>query len=564
MVREIVNRPTFAALMRGEGIRLLSVPFPRWIAVAQLVLAAVAAAVIASIIPITPSNPEATLEIIARLFELVAWIAILCTTLACGNAIGGEITSGAIRAAILAAPRRGRLLCAKSVVLFLTALLSAAATTTGSLAIALPVLAAREAPITWSFAIPIAIAAVGLCTSIATIGLIAFATTIVFRSAAGAVLVVLAVVFIAPSVTAMLANELDAPWLSGALPSVAAHALIMPALVDGPWRALDGTMPSSVPWHGAVVLTAWLALSLLGAGRALAGPIDIARSSPPRSLARGTGDGRAPVGTEWIKLRTLPSTRWIAAGTIAVLVGYGAFRAIAVDLEEVASDLELASRIEYVYAITAGIGLAQLVLGGLAATSVTAEHRFGTIRTTLAATPRRTIVSLRKVAAVAGATAVIALAGLALSWGVVSIIRAIRGTALGITWPLGLASVACGTAYLVLVALLALGIGGLVRHAAGAVTALVALLVVLPSLFNVVLAFARGTPAVWIGNLGAFLPWAGERAYMDVLLGLEGRVFGFAQDGALSLPPAIGGLVLLAWVALALAAWIATFERRAV
>jgi ABC-2 type transport system permease protein len=166
---------------------------------------------------------------------------------------------------------------------------------------------------------------------------------------------------------------------------------------------------------------------------------------------------------EWIKLRSLRSTWWTLAVTIAAAAAIAV--AVGANTEDAAADLTNNA--------LAGISVGLLLTGILGVLTATSEHSSGTIRSTLAAIPNRPLVLAAK-AAVLGAVAL--AAGEAASFvaflaGRAALPAGMAGPALG--QPGVLRAVALGGAGYCLIGLLGLGLGAVVRHTPVAVGLLV-------------------------------------------------------------------------------------------
>lgn len=191
------------------------------------------------------------------------------------------------------------------------------------------------------------------------------------------------------------------------------------------------------------------------------------------------------VHAEWTKLRTLPSTVWLLPALAGLIAAVGAAVTGTVDTSHCPAPAACMEDTPKLALSGVQVGqVAAIVLGVLA---VGGEYATGTIAPTLAAVPGRVTVLAAKAAVVAGA---VAAAGTA---GVLAALAAGRGilpgngfTAAGGYPPLSLADgptarAAFGTVlYLVLVALLALGVGTALREQAAAITAVLALLWIVP------------------------------------------------------------------------------------
>ena len=99
---------------------------------------------------------------------------------------------------------------------------------------------------------------------------------------------------------------------------------------------------------------------------------------------------------EWIKLRSLRSTWWTLAVTVAGTVGIGT--AVGLNSRDASADL--------VNNALAGVVPGLLLAGVLGVLTMTSEYTSGTVRATLAAVPRRPLVLAAK-AAVFGAVTLI-------------------------------------------------------------------------------------------------------------------------------------------------------------
>lgn len=167
---------------------------------------------------------------------------------------------------------------------------------------------------------------------------------------------------------------------------------------------------------------------------------------------------------EWIKLRSLRSTWWTLAVTVAGTVGIGA--AVGRHTRDGSGDL--------VNNALAGVVPGLLLVGALGVLTMTSEYSSGTIQATLAAVPRRPLVLAAK-AAVFGAVTL--LVGEAASF--VAFFAEAATLRPGIAAPTlsqpGVlrAVLATGAGYC-LVGLLGLGLGAIIRHSAAAVGVLVA------------------------------------------------------------------------------------------
>lgn len=245
------------------------------------------------------------------------------------------------------------------------------------------------------------------------------------------------------------------------------------------------------------------------------------------------------VRSEWIKFWSLRSS-WLTllAAVLALLVlgsviGYNTgrhFSGLAPEDSAASGPLQ-------------GHYLAQLLMGVLGVLFVSGEYSTGMARSTFAAVPRRRPVLIAKSLVFGSIAAVVMVAstfgaffasqGFLRHYGHPSylsdpgVLRAVVGTGI----------------FLALVGLLGGALGWIVRSTAGGISSLVGLLLVVPVLLQVV-------PGNWTGHVAKYLPSeAGASFVMSVRL----------PD---TLAPWTGLVVLVAWVALALAIAAVLLNRR--
>ncbi|ROS78641.1 ABC transporter permease [Cellulomonas sp. PhB143] len=272
-----------------------------------------------------------------------------------------------------------------------------------------------------------------------------------------------------------------------------------------------------------------------------------ARPTPRETGIRLTFAGT--VRSEWIKLRTLRSTWWVVASTVVVmaliaLLTSWTFTSFSDDPEFAAQSGGTPAPMELV---TSGTTFAQLVLAVLAVLTITNEFSSGMIRSTFAADPGRS--------ATVWAKALVLL--------VVSLVVAVVGVVVAylVAWPflnssdmlpdLGSSDslqVAGGTvAYLVLSALMALGLAGLIRSTAGSIFTVVALVFVAPPILSLI---SNDT----VQSIAQYLPSNAGTSFMTVSAAMSG--------GAQTLDPVPGLLVMVAWAVVPMVAANVVVKRR--
>jgi len=183
------------------------------------------------------------------------------------------------------------------------------------------------------------------------------------------------------------------------------------------------------------------------------------------SQAGGRYGFRNVARMEWLKLRSVRSTWWILLVFAVGMIGM----AVLVMSRQHSIDPTNNSFV--------GLIIGQVAFGVLGVLAVTSEFSSGMIRATFAATPRRPLVLAAKAAVLAAVTLLAGeiLAFAAFAAGEVVLKGSAPHAALG--QPGVLRAVLLGGAYPVLIGL---GLGALIRHTAGAISAVVGVLFVLP------------------------------------------------------------------------------------
>ncbi len=246
--------------------------------------------------------------------------------------------------------------------------------------------------------------------------------------------------------------------------------------------------------------------------------------------------------SEWTKIRSVRSTTWTILVTIVLTIGIGI---IATATEATrwahASPGDKLSFDPTSVSLT-GLLLGQLAIGILGVLAISAEYGTGSIRSSLAAIPNRKMF----LAAKAGVFAAVALVvGEIASFGAFFIGQMlIGGGAPHATLAQGgvLRAVFGGGLYLAVLGLLALGLGTIIRHTAGAIAAFVGVLLILPLLtpalpqsfqnaigkfepVNIGNAMTQVNPSSIHGTVTPFSPWVGMAVlagYAAIALGIGG------------------------------------------
>jgi len=180
---------------------------------------------------------------------------------------------------------------------------------------------------------------------------------------------------------------------------------------------------------------------------------------------------------EWTKLRTLPSTWRTAAFAFVVSIGAGALLVITQANGWATMTPSQRASFDATACSLFGIMIAAVLLGSLGLRSVTAEYASGMIRSTFAAMPARRLVLAGKAAIVAAFAFPVALASNLVAFEIGQ--RIFAGKHLQVT--LGHSGVAgaivLGAVAVSLIAVIGVGLGGVIRHTAGATAAMAVVIV---------------------------------------------------------------------------------------
>jgi hypothetical protein len=198
----------------------------------------------------------------------------------------------------------------------------------------------------------------------------------------------------------------------------------------------------------------------------------------PARIAHPGYGFRSVATMEWLKLRSVRSTPWILLIFTAGMIGLSV---LVLSYENWAT-MPAGQRAAFdpTNEGFTGLALGQLVLGVLGVLAITTEFSSGMIRATFAAAPRRPVVLAAKAAVVAAITLVAGeiLAFAAFAAGELALGSPAPHATLG--QPGVLRAVLMAGAYPALIALLGLGLGAVIRHTAGAISAVAGILFVLP------------------------------------------------------------------------------------
>jgi ABC-2 type transport system permease protein len=250
---------------------------------------------------------------------------------------------------------------------------------------------------------------------------------------------------------------------------------------------------------------------------------------------------------EWTKIRSVRSTVWTLIIFVVVSLGLTALltwltlNALNNGRRGQAASSIVTDPVGFI--LGTGLGLGQLAICVLGALVITSEYSSGAIRSALLAVPRRYPVLLAKglvfAALVIVLGEVVSFCSFFIGAGIVHGRIAVSLSQPGVT-----RAVVGSGLYLTVLGLFALAIGGLIRHTAGAISAVIGMVLVIFPLGGLL-------PDSWGAHVHAYLPTvAGQLITADK-----------HQAGQL-LSPWQGFSVFCAWTALLLAGAIYLLQRR--
>jgi ABC-2 type transport system permease protein len=204
------------------------------------------------------------------------------------------------------------------------------------------------------------------------------------------------------------------------------------------------------------------------------------------SPGRPAGVVTVALHAEWTKVRTLPGMSWLLAAVAVVTIAVGAAAAAAFHCGS-GSCLAASTGTDPAKISLTGLYLGQVLVAVLGVLVIGGEYGTGMIRVTFTAMPRRLVVLMSKAAVVTGLTLVVSLAGVLGSVLAGRLLLPPRGMSaangyvvLSLANGADLRAALGSVLYLVLIALLALGITAAVRDPGIAIGIVLGLLFLFP------------------------------------------------------------------------------------
>jgi ABC-2 type transport system permease protein len=217
------------------------------------------------------------------------------------------------------------------------------------------------------------------------------------------------------------------------------------------------------------------------------------------AVPRATTVGFANVlRSEFTKLRSVRSTYWTAGAAVLATIAVAIIVCVQwrVNLENGKDSLD---GFDATLTSINGLYLAQVAFGALGVLAISSEYGTGMIRATMTAVPQRSVVLAAKGLVFAACTfavgEILSFAGFAIGQALLAPAHA----SVGLDHPGTLRAVAGGGLYLTAVGMLGVGLGALIRHTAGALSAFFGVLFATTALVDLL-------PTSWRNTLIDYLP----------------------------------------------------------
>ena len=264
-------------------------------------------------------------------------------------------------------------------------------------------------------------------------------------------------------------------------------------------------------------------------------------SSAPalRPAASGRAGFAGALRSEFTKIRSVRSTYWTLIALVVITIGIGTLACVGA----VSRGADHGPFFDATQRSLAGLILGQLIITVLGALTVTSEYSTGMIRTSLTVQPRRGTVLAAKGVVFFLVSFITGLVASFVSFFIGQAILSSKHLNVTLGDPNVLRAVIGGALFLAVCGMLAFGLGTLLRHTAGAITASIGLLFVLFVLINFLPSNWQDHVDKWIpfnagsqiwstiapqGNPPMFSPWAGFTvftAYAVIAIGAGAFVF---------------------------------------
>ena len=215
------------------------------------------------------------------------------------------------------------------------------------------------------------------------------------------------------------------------------------------------------------------------------------RAVPPAARRPGLPGA---LRSELTKILSVRSTYWTLLGMVAASIGWAVLDCLGTVAHGAGQGFDAAQA-----SLTGQVALGELIIVVLGALVITSEYSTGMVRTSLAVVPRRGVLYAAKAIVFAAVTLTISLVTSFLDFFVGQAILASKHYDTTLTHPGVLRAILLSAAIVTVFGLLAYGTGAIIRHTAGAITAILGVIFLIPAL-------AQALPNSWYQTLVRWLP----------------------------------------------------------
>jgi ABC-2 type transport system permease protein len=201
--------------------------------------------------------------------------------------------------------------------------------------------------------------------------------------------------------------------------------------------------------------------------------------------------------SELTKMLSVRSTYWTLLAFVAASIGWAVLDCAGIASHGIGPDFNAAQA-----SLTGQVALGELIIVVLGALVITSEYSTGMIRTSLAVMPRRGVLYAAKAIVFAAVTLTISLVTSFVDFFVGQAILSGKHYNATLGQPGVLRSIFLSAAIVMVFGLLAYGAGAIIRHSAGAITAILGVIFLIPLL-------AQALPNAWFADLQRWLPGGG-------------------------------------------------------
>jgi ABC-2 type transport system permease protein len=201
--------------------------------------------------------------------------------------------------------------------------------------------------------------------------------------------------------------------------------------------------------------------------------------------------------SELTKILSVRSTYWTLLAFVAASIGWAVLDCAGIASHGIGPSFNAAEA-----SLTGQVALGELIIVVLGALVITSEYSTGMIRTSLAVMPRRGVLYAAKAIVFAAVTFTISLVTSFVDFFVGQAILSGKHYNTTITQPGVLRAILLSAAIVAVFGLLAYGAGATIRHSAGAITAILGVIFLIPLL-------AQALPNAWFADLQRWMPGGG-------------------------------------------------------